>query len=151
VTTAALSHPDAVLTESAARETAASPRKTGVLVVDDEPIVRNVLTLCLRSVGFAIWQAGDGYEALESYRVRREEIDVVLLDVRMPGLNGPRTFAALREINPEIRCCFMSGDAGEYTVGELLAAGAVGFLAKPFRVAEVEALVRQALQTQSAS
>jgi CheY-like chemotaxis protein len=144
VSSATLLHPS--LTESATRAPAANPRKSGVLVVDDEPTVRMVLNLCLRSAGFAVWQAAGGREALEVYRARRAEIDVVLLDVRMPHLDGPRTFAALREINPEVRCCFMSGDAGEYTVGELLAAGAVGFLSKPFRVADVEALVRQAVR-----
>jgi CheY-like chemotaxis protein len=116
-----------------------------VLVIDDEPTVRTVLALCLRSAGFAVLQAASGREGLEQYRTRRAEIDLVLLDVRMPGLDGPRTFTALRELDPAVRCCFMSGDAGDYTVGQLLATGALGFLSKPFRVAEVEALVRQAV------
>ena len=123
----------------------AIPRPTGVLVVDDEATVRTLLALCLRSAGFAVWQAASGREGLELYRARRHEIDAVLLDVRMPGLDGPQTFAALKRIDPEVRCCFMSGDPGDYTVGELLDAGALGFLSKPFRVAQVEELVRQAV------
>ena len=144
MTSAILSQPDSILTASAASEPDTAPRKTGVLVIDDEATVRTLLALCLRSAGFTVWQAANGREGLELYRARPAEIDLVLLDVRMPGLDGPRTFAALREIDPEVRCCFMSGDSGDYTVGELLAAGAIGFLSKPFRVAEVEELVKEA-------
>ncbi len=120
------------------------PRKTGVLVVDDEKIVRGFLALGLRSAGFAIWQADSGLQALELYRAHRDEIDVVLLDVRMPGMNGAQTFAALRELDPAVPCCFMSGDPGDVSISALLARGAAGFVAKPFSVADVTALVRKA-------
>jgi CheY-like chemotaxis protein len=115
-----------------------------VLVVDDEKMVRTVLALGLRSAGFAVWQAAGGREALEVYAENRDQIDVVLLDVRMPEMDGPQTFAALKELNAEVRCCFVSGDPGEYTVEGLLALGAVAYVSKPFSLAEVEKLVRQA-------
>jgi CheY-like chemotaxis protein len=137
VSAASLSQPD--------RSPADSPaRKTGVLVVDDEKIVRGFLALGLRAAGFAVWQADGGRAAVDLYRAHRDEIDVVLLDVRMPGMDGAQTFAALRELNPAVPCCFMSGDPGDVSIAELLTRGAAGFLAKPFSVADVTALVRRA-------
>ena len=61
----------------------------GILVVDDEAGVLRVLDLVLRQQGFAVWPAAGGVEAVELYRRHREAIDVVLLDVCMPGLDGP--------------------------------------------------------------
>jgi CheY-like chemotaxis protein len=61
----------------------------------------------------------------------------VLLDVRMPGMDGPQTLAALREINPAVRCCFATGHAGAYEEADLLRAGAELVLYKPFGLAEL--------------
>jgi CheY-like chemotaxis protein len=115
----------------------ATPRKCGILVVDDEAGVRGVLNLGMRRQGFAVWVAADGQEALDLYRRHHETIDVVLMDVRMPGLDGPQTLAALQELNPQIRCCFMSGDLGNYTAERLQILGAAAVLRKPFHLAEV--------------
>jgi CheY-like chemotaxis protein len=121
----------------------AAPRTPGVLVVDDEGCVRGVLGIGMRRAGFAVWLAADGREALDLYRRHRESIDVVLLDVLMPGLDGPQTLAALRELNPQIRCCFMSGDLGGYTEERLRRLGAAAILQKPFRLDEVADVLGQ--------
>jgi len=126
--------PDAVLTTT---------RKCGVLVADDEPDIRNVLELGLQQEGFSVWLAADGQEALDLYRGHCETIDVVLLDVRMPRLDGPRTLAALQELTPQIPCCFMSGFLGEYTEAELRTQGARAVLEKPFRLPEVAQVLRR--------
>src|SRR4051812_24357350 len=108
------------------------PRKRGILVVDDEEGVRGVLDEAMRRRGFAVWLAAQGQEALDLYRQHGQAIDVVLLDVRMPGLDGPHTLAALQEINPRIRCCFMSGDLGSYAEWQLYNLGAAALIRKPF-------------------
>ena len=113
------------------------PRPHGVLIADDEADVRDVLHDRLRQEGFSVWLAADGQEALDLYRNHCATIDVVLLDVRMPGLNGPQTLAALRELTPQIRCCFMSGSFGSYTEERLRDLGAATVFAKPFRLDEV--------------
>lgn len=64
------------------------PRRTGVLVVDDEPMVRNLVTLLLRRNGCVAWQAHDGKHAVELYPELQSDIDLVLLDKLMPGLDG---------------------------------------------------------------
>jgi CheY-like chemotaxis protein len=103
-----------------------------VLVADDEPAVLRLLDVALRQHGFAVRRAGGGEAAVELYRRHRATIDVVLLDVQMPGLDGPGALAALRAIDPAVRCVFMSGHTGRYAVEELLATGASCVLAKPF-------------------
>lgn len=115
----------------------AAPRKYGILVVDDEASVRRALNAGMLQQGFAVWLAADGQEALDLYQRYRASIDVVLMDVCMPGVDGPRALAALREINPEIRCFFMSGDVGSYAEWKLGNLGAVSIIRKPFQLAEV--------------
>jgi CheY-like chemotaxis protein len=114
-----------------------------VLVVDDDPSIRALFTLCLPSQGFAVWRAASGEEALEVYRQHASDIDVVLLDVRMPDLDGPHTLTRLRQLDPDVRCCFMSGDIGDYTEDDLFALGALDVVAKPFSLAGLGRRLRQ--------
>src|SRR5262249_12014564 len=112
----------------------AAGRRPGVLVVDDQEGVRGVVGARLRQEGFAVWLAPDGWEAIDLCRSLRGAIDLVLPDVRMPGLDGPATLTALRGLNPQVRCCFLSGDLGGYAEGELRDLGAAVLL-RPFRPA----------------
>ena len=98
-----------------------APPTYGLLVVDDDTLVRGLMTAGMGQHGFAVWVAADGREAVDIYQYHRAEIDVVLLDVCMPGLDGPETLAELRAIDPEVRCCFMSGGLGCYTAEGLRA------------------------------
>jgi CheY-like chemotaxis protein len=114
-----------------------------VLVVDDQPFVLQLLGLALSLQGLATRLAASGSEAIELYKRHREDIGVVLLDVQMPGLDGPQTLAALRRLDPDVRCCFMSNEPGRYTPNDLLALGAGAFLAKPFSIDEAARTLRQ--------
>ena len=116
--------------------------RPAVLVVDDEGAVRKVLEIALRLSGLEVRLAASGEEAVDLYR-RDGGIAAVLLDVQLPGLDGPQTLAALREIDPGVVCCFMSGDTGRYTAEGLLAMGAAHFFAKPFVLAEVVRVLRE--------
>jgi CheY-like chemotaxis protein len=110
--------------------------------VDDQPVLRRILSLGLSAAGFDVRLAASGPEAVAVYREHGRDIDLVLLDVRMPGLDGPQTLAALREIDPTVRCCFMSGQAATYGPDELRALGAVGVIPKPFNLAELGRALR---------
>ena len=114
-----------------------SVRQPGILIVDDEPAIRNLLRIVLQQQGFAVWLAADGWEALKVYQQQRGHIALVLLDVRMPGWDGPRTLALLRKLDPAVRCCFLTGHAGDYSEEELRQRGAEHVFAKPFRPAEL--------------
>jgi len=111
-------------------------RKYGILVVDDDGAVRNALNKALHGHGFDVWLAADGQEALELFWRHHETIDLVLLDVCMPGLDGPQTATALQQLKPQIRFCFMSGDLGGYTDRKLRDLGALAVIPKPLRLAE---------------
>lgn len=121
------------------------PRPFGILVVDDEMMVRGLLEIWLRKLGFAVWLAASGPEAVAIYQYHHETIDLVLLDVRIPIMDGPQTLVALQETNPRVCSCFMSGDIGHYTVDHLRELGAGAFLPKPFRLSEVAQVLRQKL------
>lgn len=110
----------------------APDQRPGILVVDDEPLVRKLLERALELEGFRVWPAADGGQALTLYRDRGQEIAVVLLDVRMPGLDGLQTLSALQQLNPDVCCCLMSGHTGNYDHSELLKHGAAHVFPKPF-------------------
>jgi two-component system, OmpR family, response regulator len=115
-----------------------------VLVVDDEPAVLNLIDFALRYHAFTVRRAAGGEEAVRVFRRHRGTVAVALLDVQMPGMDGPQTLAALREVDPSVRCVFMSGNTGRYTAAELLARGAARVLQKPFsRLDEVMSAVRE--------
>jgi CheY-like chemotaxis protein len=116
--------------------------KPGVLVVDDEQMVRIMLQLSLERNGFDVWLAGSGQEAIDLYRQHTDKIAVVVLDVRMPGLDGPHTLEGLRELNPDVQACFMSGETGAYEPEELLQRGAAYVIAKPFLLDELANILR---------
>jgi CheY-like chemotaxis protein len=114
--------------------------------VDDEPVVRNLLQAVLERQGFTVWLAANGQEAIQLYRQYRTRIDLVLLDVRMPDYDGPQTLAALQRHYFAAVCCFMTGQAGDYTEADLLKRGAARVFAKPFVLAELRASLGQLLQ-----
>lgn len=104
-----------------------------IMMVDDEPHIRRIGELSLRGVGK--WQvvlAGSGREAIEL--AQQEQPDVILLDVMMPGMDGPATLAGLRE-TPEtaaIPVIFLTAKAQRHEVERYRMLGAAGVLTKPF-------------------
>jgi CheY-like chemotaxis protein len=113
-----------------------------VLVVDDDEAVLNVLATGLTALGFRVRCAGHGMQGVDEYK--RQRADVVLLDVRMPGLDGPLTLQALQRLDPAVRVIFMTGYAADYAPEDLLGLGAVGFLTKPFGLADLAGALRLA-------
>jgi CheY-like chemotaxis protein len=119
------------------RESVPPRNAPGVLVVDDDELLRNLMSIVLQRRGFTVWTAASGAEAVTAYQQFGRQIAVVLLDVRMPVQDGPETLVQLRLLNPALRCCFMSGHTGAYTLDDLLACGASQCFEKPFQLEEV--------------
>jgi CheY-like chemotaxis protein len=104
-----------------------------VLIVDDEDDIRLVAKACLERLGgFAVTAASSGLEALEL--ARAEQPDAIMLDVMMPGLDGPATLDRLREdpVTASIPVVFLTAKAQAADRAELAAHGAHGVLVKPF-------------------
>lgn len=83
--------------------------KNSVLVIDDEPLIRDIATLMLENSGHEVLVAEDGLAGVEMAAQHRRVIFLVLCDLRMPGMDGWQTIAALREVAPELPVALMSG------------------------------------------
>lgn len=97
---------------------------TTILIVDDEPGVRAVLELALSKKGVTVLLASNGQDAIDHFKERSRTINLVLLDVRMPGMTGPETLAGLKQVDPGVSCCFLSGSGDSHKSAELLNLGA---------------------------
>jgi DNA-binding NtrC family response regulator len=107
-------------------------REKTILVVEEEEGIRNLLQLALSSSGFQVHLTGSGSDALRVYQSKGKSIDLVLMDVRMQGMDGPATFSAIRKLNDQARCCFMTGDTSADREQELLDMGGLHVFRKPF-------------------
>ncbi len=108
-----------------------------VMVVEDEPQLRDIVKLTLQSLSCRVTAFADGQSALDFYRQAGSEIDVVLLDMCMPGLSGGEVFLALQKLNPRIKVLLASGYSLAGDAQSLLDQGALGFLHKPYRRADL--------------
>jgi CheY-like chemotaxis protein len=114
-----------------------------ILVVDDDPDIRRMAGLALERIGgFRVVLAAGGDEALAA--AGREAPDLVLLDVSMPGMDGPATLVALRALQGTARVpvVFFTAASTEAEVARLRALGAVGVIPKPFDVADLPRRIR---------
>jgi PAS domain S-box-containing protein len=111
-----------------------------VLVIDDEPLVKNTTVRMLQSLGYTVLAAGGGLEAIERSRQHTGPIDVLLCDVAMPGQDGPSIALQLQALRPGLKVVFASGYAAR-TVDTALADAA--FLQKPYSRAELAAKLKE--------
>ncbi len=117
-----------------------------ILLVDDEASIQSMGQRLLESLGFTVLLAGDGKEALEVYRERRDEITLVVLDLIMPVMDGAETFRRLVEMNPEVKVLLSSGYSRQEKADEIMSLGSKGFTQKPFELHELSQAVAKALR-----
>jgi CheY-like chemotaxis protein len=119
-----------------------------VLVLEDEPAVRDLIVRLLEHCGYQVLAAGDGQEALELARAQDRPADLIFSDVIMPGMSGPAAVRRLLEIWPGARVLFCSGYTdGELKRHDLSPAQGLPLLNKPFTLESLSRRVRQALDT----
>ncbi|MEJ5357792.1 MAG: ATP-binding protein [Desulfobacterales bacterium] len=122
------------------------PRRGRVLIVDDEPAVTASIARMLEKLGFAVLRATGGEEALELFSRHAEEIDLVVLDVVMPGMGGEAIYQRIREIRPQTRILVASGYDFGGNLRELLRGKKGGrFIQKPFTLEELSQAVAAVL------
>ena len=120
-----------------------------VLVVEDETIVRQMVTEVLKGSGYQVLSASGGSEAMEILSELQERVDLVFLDMVMPEMDGETTFHALREVCADVQILLTSGFTQEGRVDRLMAVGALGIVYKPCKSEELLSRIRLALnQTQ---
>ncbi len=116
-----------------------------VLVVDDEESIREMASMMLTDLGISeVLTASDGREALEIYRRERERIDLVLLDLTMPHMDGEETFRQLRLINPAVKVILSSGYSEQSVQDRFAGKGLCGFLQKPYIPDTLQRVVQEA-------
>ena len=90
-------------------------RPPGLLIVEPDPQAREALARGMERHGWHVWTAADGAAAVETYQRHRDRIDVALVDLQLPGLQGARVLAELDRLNPALTRCAMSADVTPYT------------------------------------
>ncbi len=121
-----------------------------VLVVDDEELVRSLVSSALRALGFDTVAARDGVEGAAIFEARHGELAGVVLDLRMPRMNGSDAFAVMHRIDPSVPVLLCSGYGDNEEAQRLIQGGAVGLLSKPFTIDQLAASLR-AMRRASAS
>ena len=119
--------------------------KETILLVDDEAIIAEVLEKALTFTGFSVFLAQGGEEAIEVYKKNQELIDLVVLDMIMPGMNGGKVFDRLREMNPGVKVILSSGYSIDGEASQIMARGCNGFIQKPFGIKELALKIREVL------
>jgi two-component system response regulator AtoC len=121
---------------------AKNEKKPEVLIVDDEEVVRAGISRVLAQQGLSIHTAADGSEALAI--MAQQPIDIVLLDIKMPGMDGMEVLKHLRTTYPETVIIMITGHPTIQSAVECTKLGALDYLVKPFRVDDLETLLRKA-------
>lgn len=125
--------------------TAASPAKQHVLVVDDEDMVRSVIRTALTLRGYKITEAGSGCEALDKFQRFDSPIDLVLMDIGLPDMDGWTVLEMMRNIRPNAPVVMISGSTAEEQPLKYAQDAGVQFLGKPYANADLLSAVRKAL------
>jgi len=115
-----------------------------ILVVDDEPILRDSLEVALKTSGYEVLTARTGEEGLEQFK--KENPDIVLLDHWLPGINGDEVLRRIKEEESEIPIIVMTAQGSIEMAVNLMKMGAFDFLVKPFELDQVEDLIKKGLE-----
>ncbi|MBI5093551.1 MAG: PAS domain S-box protein [Candidatus Hydrogenedentes bacterium] len=147
-----------VLFPAAARDTASAgkpadyaypPRNvTGtVLVVDDEQMVRDLAKTTMERAGFSVLTAVDGRDGVDVFRQHASEIDVVLLDMTMPHMDGGEAFREIRRLRSDAKIVLSSGYSEEDAMGRFGELGLAGFIQKPYRITDLFGVICKAMES----
>ena len=121
----------------------ASRKKSTVLIVDDEPIVRESLRDWLKDAGYQVKTAESGEEALEL--IEKQDFSVMVVDVRLPGKTGIKVLKEIKVLKPQIKSIVITAYPSAELAAEAMKLGAVDYLIKPIAPDDLERLIRETL------
>jgi PAS domain S-box-containing protein len=116
-----------------------------ILLVDDEEMIVEVSRELLEVLGYRVHVAKNGKDAVEIYKEKQREIDVIILDMIMPGMGGGETFETLKSINPDVRVILSSGYSINGKAKEIMKRGCKSFIQKPFQMGDLSEKIRKVL------
>jgi two-component system cell cycle sensor histidine kinase/response regulator CckA len=108
-----------------------------ILIVDDEPLIRQVTKTLLENNNYKTLQANDGIEAIALYADRKDEISVVLMDIMMPSMDGLTAIRTMQKLNPKVKAIATSGLTSNNQLAEVSGIGVKAFLSKPYTAQEL--------------
>ena len=120
--------------------------KEAVLLIDDEDMILDVGERMLNKLGYIVFTAASGIEALKIYLKNKGIIDVIILDLVMPKMNGGDTFDRIKEINPGAKVLLSSGYSINGQAEQIMARGCDGFIQKPFSMQSISQNIRMVLE-----
>ncbi len=116
-----------------------------ILLVDDEEAIISVTGEILEILGYTVITASSGKEAIDTYKAQKDRIDLVILDMVMPGMGGGETFDRLKEINADIKVILSSGYSITGRATQIMERGCRSFIQKPFNINEISSKIREIL------
>ena len=116
-----------------------------IMVVDDERFIIEITGEWLMELGYQVIEASSGQEALTLYEIHREAVDLVILDMVMPGMNGGETFDRLQAIDPDVNVLLISGYGLDGKAEEIHGKGCRGFIQKPFTIIQLSEKIKSIL------
>jgi two-component system, cell cycle sensor histidine kinase and response regulator CckA len=132
--------------QKARKKKYATPVEGGkILLVDDEPLILKYTREMIQSLGFDVLPAKNGQEAIDIYQQHHTDIDLVILDMIMPEMDGLAAYNALRQISPKLQVIVTSGNTSQSRLGEILANGCNRCLRKPYTREELSGEISAAL------
>jgi CheY-like chemotaxis protein len=116
-----------------------------ILLVDDEDVIIDVGKESLEILGYDVLTARSGQEAVETFKTRNGKVDLVILDMIMPGMNGMETFDVLKSMNPNIKVLLSSGYSAESQSAKIMEQGCSGFIQKPYSLTDLSRKVKEVI------
>ena len=117
-----------------------------ILVVDDHDVIRDVAAEMLESLGYDVHTVADGLEALDYFADKEHDIDLILMDLMMPRIDGRECLRRIRKRNPDVRVVLSTGYGRNNQAQEVLDEGSIGFIQKPYEIHSLSRAVASAMQ-----
>lgn len=121
-------------------------KEEAILLIDDETIILDVGKDMLKMLGYKVFLASGGNEAIEIYKENKDKIDLVILDMIMPGMGGGETYKVLKSINPDVKAMLSSGYNISGEAAEIMKQGVNDFIQKPFTMTKLSHKIRNILE-----
>jgi len=133
------------VSETPAREREPASGSGTVLLVDDEEMILEVGSQMIRRLGYTVVRAASGAEAIRIFRENPQAVDLVVLDMILPGLSGGETFEVLKEIDPNVRVLVSTGYSVQGQAREMLDRGCRGVIQKPYSLEALSMKIKETL------